>query len=289
MLLDAPSLPADLLEELWRTDLDPSDLSGRDPEFIEQYGRPICRWLSGRYFRAGFEGLDNLPDPPFIAVAVHSGAPLLPDVWPMLAVWWERFPLEQPGYALVHDAAFRIPLVRNILIKLGALRATPENAARVLEAGGTVLVFPGGDLEAMRAFRSRHTISFHGRTGVVRLALESGVPLVPVVNVGGHEVYVVLTSGRRLAEWSGLARLTRIKAVPVVAGLPWGIWFTGMMPYLPLPARIDYKVGEPLEFPRAPDMAGDEVMLRREAGRLQDRMQSMTWELAERRGRPVLG
>jgi 1-acyl-sn-glycerol-3-phosphate acyltransferase len=289
MLLDAPHLPSDVLDQLWRADLDPSELSGRDPDFIERYGLPICRWLSRTYFRATYEGLDNLPDPPFIAVAVHSGAPLLPDVWPMLAIWWERFSPRHPGYALVHDAAFQIPLARNLLIKLGALRASPANAARVLEAGGTVLIFPGGDLEAMRAFRSRHAVRFHGRTGVIRLALEHGVPLVPVVNVGGHEVYVVLTSGRRLAEWTGVARLTRIKAVPVVAGLPWGIWLTGMLPYLPLPARIDYKVGQPIAFPRAPELASDEATLRQETGRLQDRMQYMTWELVDRRRRPVLG
>jgi 1-acyl-sn-glycerol-3-phosphate acyltransferase len=289
MLLDAPHLPTELLDDLRRADLDPSDLSGRDPEFIERYGLPLCRWLSRSYFRASYEGLDNLPDAPFIAVAVHSGAPLLPDVWPMLAVWWERFPLHQPGYALVHDAAFRIPVVRNLLIKLGALRATPENAARVLEAGGTVLIFPGGDVEAMREFRSRHTVNFHGRTGVIRLALEHGVPLVPVVNVGGHEVFVVLTSGRRLAEWTGVARITRIRALPVVAGLPWGLWVGGMLPYLPLPARIDYKVGQPLPFPHAPELGGHEPTLRREAGRVQDTMQRMTWELAARRRLPVVG
>jgi hypothetical protein len=52
MLLDAPHLPSDVLDQLWRADLDPSELSGRDPDFIERYGLPICRWLSRTYFRA---------------------------------------------------------------------------------------------------------------------------------------------------------------------------------------------------------------------------------------------
>jgi 1-acyl-sn-glycerol-3-phosphate acyltransferase len=289
MLLDPPQLPGRFLENLTRSRLDPSDLNGRDPEFIERYGRPVCRWLAENYFHATYEGIHHVPDPPFVAVCVHSGAPLLPDVWPMLAAWWDLFSPSQPAYALVHDAAFRIPFLGNLLIKLGALRASPENADKVIEAGGTVMIFPGGDIEAMRSFHSRNIVSFHGRTGVVRLALTHGVPLLPVVNVGGHEVYVVLTSGRQLARWTGLTRFARLKALPLVAGLPWGVWPSGMLPYVPLPARISYKVGEPIKFPRVPGLSNDEATLRQEAGRLQDRMQRMIWELADERRLPVVG
>jgi 1-acyl-sn-glycerol-3-phosphate acyltransferase len=289
MLLDPPHLPSSVLAELATAKLDPSDLGGRDPAFIERYAWPVARWLSETYFRTSFDGLAHVPDPPFITVGVHSGAPLLPDVWPVLSKCWDLFGVESPSYGLLHDVAFRIPVIGNLLIKVGGLRATPENAAKVLDAGGAVLVYPGGDAETMRPFRSRDTVDFRGRTGVVSLALAHGAPLLPIVNVGGHEVYAVLTEGRGLARRTGLKRATRISALPVVAGLPWGLWVGGMLPYLPLPARIEYLIGEPVGYPRAPELADDPVLLRDEARRLQDRMQRMTWELADRRRWPVVG
>ncbi len=60
----------------------------------------MCRWLSETYFRTTFTGLQHVPDPPFIVVGVHSGAPLLPDVWPVLSTCWELFSPEYPTYGL---------------------------------------------------------------------------------------------------------------------------------------------------------------------------------------------
>jgi 1-acyl-sn-glycerol-3-phosphate acyltransferase len=222
-------------------------------------------------------------------VGTHSGAPLLPDVWPLLAKWWDLFPLEQPSHALVHDAAFKVPIVRNFLIKLGALRASRENAEKVLERDGVLLIFPGGDVEALRSFRGRNQVDLHKRTGVARLALRHGVPVLPVVNVGGHESYVVLFSGRRLARWTGLDRLTRVKALPVIAGLPWGVWPSGFVPYLPFPTKISYKAGAPMEFPLAPWLQDNPDALGRATRELQDRMQVLMSDLEERRRLPVVG
>src|SRR5262249_27541825 len=63
-----------------------------------------------------------------------------------------------------------------------------------------------------------------------------GVPIVPVVNVGGHEVYFTVFSSQRLARWSGMSWLTRVKTVPLTLGLPWASGSRGFVPYLPLPA-----------------------------------------------------
>lgn len=277
------------LGELVSTRLDPSDLDGRDPAFIEAVGRPLCRWLADRYFRFEAEGIDLLPEPPFIAVTNHSGGPVLPDIWPMLAVWWDTFPVELPSHALVHDAAFRVPVLGNLLVRLGALRASRANAEKVLEAGGTLLIAPGGDAEALRSFRNRNRIDFRGHSFFVELALRYGVPIVPVVNVGGHEAYFTLASSRRLARWTGMERLLRIKTVPINVGLPWGIWATGLLPYLPLPTKISYRVVEPVNVPRAPELARNAVLVSQIYDRVVGEMQKAVDDLARRRTLPVLG
>src|SRR5262249_60462545 len=40
-------------------------------------------------------------------------------------------------------------------------------------------------------------------------------------------------------------------------GLPWGIWLTGFLPYLPLPSKFVYRVGTPIELGHDPDAARD--------------------------------
>jgi 1-acyl-sn-glycerol-3-phosphate acyltransferase len=278
------------IEELLSVQLDPDDPWGRDPEFIRDYAAPLLDFVGRYYFRTESHGVENVPrEGPFITIANHNGGPILPDAWIMIAYWWKVFGAEMPSYAMVHDAVFRIPGLRNALVKLGALRASMENASKVLDMGGVLLIYPGGERDCLRSFWQRNRIDFHGRTGFVKLALEHGVPILPVVNIGGHEVYFTLFSSPLLARWTGLERLTRVKTLPVNLGLPWGIWATGLLPYLPLPSKLVYKVGKPVYLPKDPKLAKNRRFVRQVYDEVTGTMQKMLDELAQRRRFPVLG
>jgi hypothetical protein len=54
-------------------------------------------------------------------------------------------------------------------------------------------------------------IEFGGRKGFIRQALDRGVPIVPVVAIGGQGTALFATRGERAAEATGWAKLTRIK------------------------------------------------------------------------------
>jgi 1-acyl-sn-glycerol-3-phosphate acyltransferase len=270
-------------------DVDPSEPAGRDPEFIRAVALPLLNALR-TYFRAEIEGVENFPrEGPFIAVANHNGGPLLPDCWVLASFWWSALGPERPAYAMVHDVPLRVPLLRSFLIKVGGLRASSENAEKVLGLGAPLLIYPGGELDCLKSFRRRHTVDFHGRTGFIELALKLGVPIVPVVNVGGHEVYVTVFSSQRLARWSGMSWLTRVKTVPLTLGLPWGIWLTGFMPYLPLPSKFVYRVGRPIGLGHDPDGARDRRVVRKAYARITGVMQEMMDQLVSRRRLPVIG
>ena len=278
------------LADLFDGDIDPSDPANRDPEFIRSVALPVLSLFREYYFRTVPEGAEHIPrSGPFIAVANHNGGPILSDTWVMLSYWWAVRGVENAGYALVHDAPLRIPVLKNVLAKVGALRATAENADKVLHLGEPLLIYPGGELDCLKSFWRRNTIDFHGRTGFIKLALRHGVPVVPVVNAGGHEVYFTLFSSQRLAEWTGLARLTRIKTVPLTIGLPWGIWLTGFVPYLPLPAKFTYKVGEPIHLGHDPEAIGHPDVIQRAYRTVTRVMQDMLDELTARRRFPVFG
>ncbi len=131
------------------------------------------------------------------------------------------------------------------------------------ERGNHVLVFPGGDVEQGKSFADRDKIVFAGRRGFARLAIDGGVPIVPVVTAGAGESLLVLSDGQRLARALRLDRTLRMKALPVSVSLPWGlsVGVVGLVPYLPLPTKLTTAVLDPM-WPvdgESPDAFGDRV------------------------------
>lgn len=261
----------------------------RDPALIRAL-LPLLSVIRDYYFRSEFEGVEHIPaDGRFIAVANHNGGPILPDTWVMLSWWWEHFGPDFPAYALVHDAALDVPILGDYLVRLGALRATRKSAESILEQGGTLLIYPGGVLDCLKSFWRRNVIDFHGRTGFVELAIRYGIPILPVVNAGGHEVYFTLWSSERIARWTGFGKVTGVNTVPINVGLPWGVWATGFVPYVPLPAKFHFKIGKPIDLGHDPDIGAKPHVVRRAYGRVTNAMQRQLDSVAKQRRFPVLG
>jgi 1-acyl-sn-glycerol-3-phosphate acyltransferase len=86
---------------------------------------------------------------------------------------------------------------------------------------------------------------FAGRTGYAALAIEAGVPVVPVVSIGGHETLLVLSDGAALARRVGFLRKRRLTTCPVILSLPWGLT-VGPTLNVPLPSRIVVRVLDPV-------------------------------------------
>ena len=146
------------------------------------------------------------------------------------------------------------------------------------------MVFPGGDYDAARPFYRANTVDFGGRNGYVTTALEAGVPIVPVVSVGGQETQLFLGRGTALVKLARLDRVLRAKAVPISFGFPFGP--SVVLPInLPLPAKIVTSVLEPIDlepFGAVPDVAAVDRHVR-------EVMQRELDLLAQERRFPVLG
>jgi hypothetical protein len=100
---------------------------------------------------------------------------------------------------------------------------------------------------------------FSGHTGFVRLALRTGVPVVPVVAYGSHHAAVVLSRGERIARALGLHRL-RIKVFPIHLG-PFGVTSI-LTPPLPMPAAVTVEFMVPVDWSAlGPDGADDEAVV----------------------------
>jgi len=124
---------------------------------------------------------------------------------------------------------------------------TPEHARLALESGAVLLVYPGGDYEVCCPSWERNVVDFGGRKGFVRLARETGVPIVPVASVGGQETALFLDRGEWLAKLLMVDKLLRLKSVPISLVLPWGLNISDLLGHIPLPAKIVVEVQEPIE------------------------------------------
>jgi 1-acyl-sn-glycerol-3-phosphate acyltransferase len=262
------------------------DLLQRDPAFIRRVLPVLDLVLT--YFDPVVEGFEQVPaEGPFIVVGNHSGGLYMPDYWAFLRHWFRERSLEQPIYSLSYDFLFAIPGVRALARRLGSVPASHENAARLLQAGMPLLVYPGGDEDNYRPWTERHRVDLHGHMGFVRLALRHQVPVIPVVAHGSHDAIIVLTRGEALAHRLGFDRL-RIKIFPLVLGLPWVI-APPQVPVWPLPAKVTVRVCEPFDWTsHEPDAADDPAVVRHCYEEILGRMQANLDELVTALPHPLL-
>jgi 1-acyl-sn-glycerol-3-phosphate acyltransferase len=225
----------------------PEELRDRDPEWIRAVLPTL--WLASTvWFRAEVNGFENVPDEPVLFVGNHSGGGSTPDTFVFLLAYATYFTVEgRPLYGLAHDTITAAPGIGRLTRKLGVVSAASSLAERIFETGGSALVYPGGDVEALRPWRERNKIIFSGRQGFLRLAHKCGVKIVPLVATGGHDTLIVLNDGRRTAKLLRLDKLARVKSMPMTLSLPWGL-SPLPLPHFPLPAKIRMQVLEPIDL-----------------------------------------
>jgi 1-acyl-sn-glycerol-3-phosphate acyltransferase len=223
-----------------------ADLDQRDPDFIRDQ-LPGTWMLASLYFRADVRGLHRIPkDGAVLLVGNHSGGNVPADTFVFTLAFCSYFGVERPFYQLAHNLVVEYPGL-GWLRKFGTVAANPENARLALKSGAALLVYPGGDYETYRPSWERHVVDFGGRMGYVRLARETGVPIVPVASVGGQETALFLGRGQWLAKLLMVDKVLRLKSVPISLALPWGLNISDLAGHIPLPAKISIEVQEPIE------------------------------------------
>ncbi len=252
-------------------------------EHVIALTRPIVK----RYFRSEVRGLDNIPTGPALVVANHSGGMLTFDLSVFAVDYYDAYGYDRPLYALAFDTVFAGPAA-DFFRRTGVIRATRENAAQALAAGGLVLVFPGGDYDVYRPTLAENVINFDGRTGYITTALEAGVPIVPAVSVGGQESQFFVSRGQwlsRLLRLTGFERrFFRTNILPITFGFPFGLSVLAPV-NMPLPTKIVTEVLRPIDLTRF----GADADVKRLDGHVRWVMQKGLKALAAQRHLPILG
>ncbi|MBL8916262.1 MAG: acyltransferase family protein [Archangium sp.] len=236
------------------------DSWGKDADLTNSL-RPLGELLYDKYWRVRVEGSENLPSGPFIIVANHAGA--LPLDGPILHLALRR---ERPDLSaarwLLEDQIFHAPFVGVLANRLGAVRANPENATRLLGDGHPLIVFPEGFHGLSKPFSERYQLRRFGRGGYLKIALRTKVPIVPAAIVGGEE------------------------SMPLLAKIPGGILGVEYLPITlpPLPAKWHIRFAEPVSLDGAPSEPDhDLAWIERKNLAVRDQIEGMLTDLLRHR------
>jgi 1-acyl-sn-glycerol-3-phosphate acyltransferase len=161
---------------------------GSEPAALPQWAmdralRPAVRSSSRLLWRIRFRGVEHIPAAGGLVIAANHQTYLDP--------FWISIPVLRPIRYLAWSEAFKVPVVGRVMEWLGAWplvveRGNPTAYRRSLQwlaAGGVVMIFP----EGARAYRDGSVSRF--KSGAARLALEAGVPVLPVTLRGGNAVW----------------------------------------------------------------------------------------------------
>ena len=238
---------------------------GLDPAF-ERRVQPAVEFLYKTYFRTSVEGIDNVPaEGRCIVVANHSGA--LPLDGPMLraALRIEHAQRRDLRW-LAEDFVYYLPFAGVFMNRVGAVRACPENAERLLEKESVVAVFPEGVHGIKKLFRERYHLQRFGRGGYIRLCLRMRAPIVPCAIIGAEE------SSPLLYRLEGLTELLGLPYFPITPTFP----LFGPVGLMPAPTKWRMRFGEPIHLDSyGPEAADDHVLVGRLSERVRSAIQAM--------------
>jgi 1-acyl-sn-glycerol-3-phosphate acyltransferase len=258
-------------------------LDNRDARYVAKMVKTLGAYASS-YFRGEVRGLERVPEGAALFVGNHNAGLLLPEALLLGTALYHKLGLDSVPYGLAHEVAISVPGLHELVVPMGAVRASHANAIGLFARGAKVLVYPGGDIEAMRSWRDRNRILFGGRRGYIRLALRAGVPIVPVVAAGAHETFLILDDGRWLAKLLGAKRWLRVNAWPITLSVPWGITVGPGLLYWPWPTKILVETLAPIHFDRTGDEAADdEAYVRACSEQVESTMQTALTRLAKER------
>lgn len=203
----------------------------------------MLKWPYRNYFTVRAVGIERVPDEgPVMLVGNHTGGLPVDGAMVAASMMLDR---ERPRvvHAMVEKFVQSLPFVGTLFNRAGHLTGLPEHAVRLLEAGRVLMVFPEGARGTGKLYKEQYELVRFG-TGFMRLALQTGSPIVPFAFIGGVEALPTIYHSRLLA------RLTGAPYFPVT-------------PYLvpiprPWPCQVHY--GEPMHF-EGDGTETDEVIL----------------------------
>ena len=199
-----------------------------------------------RYHKHEVRGIGNIPKAgPCIIVINHSlatydgfllGAKILNST-------------NREMWALGDDLIFKFNMLGKLAHSLGIVPAHPDSARKLLEDDFLVGVAPGGMHEALRSSKYKYRVDWRNRKGFVRLAIETGAPVILAACPQADDLYTVYPSIFTKIGYKGL----RIP-IPLARGIGPTL--------IPRPVKLIHTLSLPILPPKKdPQMVEEQVNL----------------------------
>jgi 1-acyl-sn-glycerol-3-phosphate acyltransferase len=218
--------------------------------------------LMKTYFRVQVEGGEHIPKRGrALIVPNHSGVSGM-DAMVLhheIARASGRFPRVLTHHLWFLNKTTAIPATR-----LGFVEATTDNGLKFLQRQQLVVLFPEGEYGNFKPTSKAYSLQEFKR-GFIRMALQTGAPIVPVLVLGAEETHINLS---RLK----LSKFLRGVVLPLPLNL------------IPLPSKWKIIFMEPVHLPYGAEAADDRELVRDLAEDLRERMQERLNEELSRRG-----
>jgi 1-acyl-sn-glycerol-3-phosphate acyltransferase len=250
-------------------------LSRRNPRFYQLYAGKVdefgfnletfARWeryfrfLNEEYFKIKIKGIEHIPsEGPVIICGNHSG--LLPmDGGLLTSAMCSLHSNPRRVRFLATDWFFNTPGLKEWAMETGQVRASKENAIKLLDENEIVGIYPEGIRGVGKTFRERYRVhDFH--PGFVSLAIQTKTPIVPIATVGGDEIYP------NFVNIKSLARLMKMPFFPLTLTFP---WMPFPLMFVPMPVRWLMKIHPPINLDYPPEKASDRKLVLKIAREIQ--------------------
>lgn len=244
---------------------DPPDLEPAtpDPSLVHRIA-PLFKLLR-LYSRLEVEGVEHIPDGPAILVANHTGWTGLDYAYAALTVHDTK---KRFVRGLAHKTWFMREKVAGLARRLGLIEVSKDAMETLVARGELVLIFPEGERGAFKGEKERYMLQPFAR-GYVRVALKTGVPIVPVAIVGGEEAN---PSSRRIDSYEDILDLS----------LPMPVNF------FPRPVKWRISFLPPVTLEGGEEAAADRDLVHRINDRIRQDVQDELHRLVSVRGNPFL-
>jgi 1-acyl-sn-glycerol-3-phosphate acyltransferase len=255
------------------------DEFGFDP-YVEERAQKPLELLVQRYFRAEIDGAGRVPSEGRALFVVNRAGVLPWDALVLRTMLRLKRPELPPLRWLAEDDVIHYPFLGVFMNRLGAVRACPENAERLLTHDRLVAVFPEGAQGSSKPYDERYRLQRFGRGGYIRLALKLGVPIYPTAIVGSEDVHPLLGRSRLLGKLFGMG------SVPVTPTFPW----LGALGLVPAPVKWRVVVGEPVDLGAyGPKAADDALVVHRLNEQVRGILQNLVDTARAQRGHALFG